>query len=76
MPVFDIILVPDGGFLSKLKTAFLIDLSVSLTVKDNNFPSSMVNLPSELICNVAFFGVAEPSDEAVLGPTEFIAYTL
>ncbi len=76
MPVFEIIFAPSGGFFSKLNTTSLTELSTSLTVKDRNFPSSIVSFPRGLIWTFVDFGVAENSFDGSLVPTLLIAETL
>ena len=67
-PVFDMILAPAGGFLSKLNTTSLLNYLTNLTVNSNNFPSSMFNFPNGLIWILVDFGVAENSFDASLVP--------
>ncbi len=75
MPLLELIFAPNGGFLSRLKTTPLNDVSVILAANDKGFPSSIVNLPSEFSLRVVI-GVAATSLDAALVPAEFIAYTL
>ena len=75
IPVFDMIFVPVGAFF-RLKTGSLIALSVSFTVNDNNFPSSIDNVPTGLISNPVIFGVAVDSFDGSLVPAPLIAETL
>ena len=72
MPLLELIFAPSGGFLSRLKTRPLNDVSVTLAANDKDFPSSIVSLPNGFILRVVI-GVAETSFEAVLVPAEFIA---
>ena len=75
-PELDIILAPDGGLFFRLNDTSLIELSESLTVNDNNFPSSIVSFPIGLICGVVVVGLTDTWFDGSLTPTEFIAETL
>ncbi len=76
IPVFDIILASIGGFWSKLKTTFFIELSTNLTVNEKNFPSSIVSFPIGLIWTFVDFAVAVNSFDDSLVPILLIADTL
>ena len=75
MPVFGLISAPNGEVLSRLKISPCSELSVTFTANDKDFPSSIDNLPNEFSLRVVT-GIAVTSLDAVLVPTEFIAYTL